>query len=307
MRFAVAICLCVALLPGVVLGGQSQPLSPSAAKDSQKPQPKSRQQHQKANKNQPGTETTPFFVKVINTPTVEIGPRKNENPAEKDSLADWWMVWLTGALTFIGSVQAILFICQLIYIRRSVEDTNIAARAAQKAADATVNNERPVLSLKMQLFYIRDPISAAKLSLREGIIPEHNVIEIHFNNCGKTPAILRSIKLEWMVCRNLPLQPQYHRAESKFGAGVHVVTGQSMQVQPEDFVISLTNQQRRDILDGRAYLWVYGTLFFDVFQDTDGPHPYPFCMKYLFSRINPRGSFGFVHDQSIPEAYAINR
>ncbi len=59
-------------------------------------------------------------------------PQQNNS---KDS-PDWWVAKFTGGLVAIGVAQALLFLWQLVLIRKGLADTKEAADAAKESADA---------------------------------------------------------------------------------------------------------------------------------------------------------------------------
>jgi hypothetical protein len=53
------------------------------------------------------------------------------------STSDWWTAFFTGGLVLVGAGQAGLFLWQLRYMRRGMDDAALAAKAAKESADST--------------------------------------------------------------------------------------------------------------------------------------------------------------------------
>jgi len=65
----------------------------------------------------------------------EAAERQRQKDREKSS-SDWWIVYFTGALTFVGIVQLIAMFRQASYMREGLAETKVAADAAKKSAKA---------------------------------------------------------------------------------------------------------------------------------------------------------------------------
>jgi len=103
-----------------------------------------------------------------------------------------WLVndgatFFTALLAVIAILQAALFIWQLVYMRRAMEHSTVAARAAQESArvarEAFNKMERPYI----YIFGVKGPLSENEA------LGRFDYIEYYVANYGKTPAKIEDV------------------------------------------------------------------------------------------------------------------
>jgi hypothetical protein len=163
-------CLVIALTFLAVIASDS--LAKSQPKNSQ--QTKTAQQS--APDDQRGTEKSPAFIKIIPTPkTPEETESDRKERADKDR-NDRSLVWLTGALAFIGFLQLLVFGWQGIQLKRTVSAAKDATDLGNREFIAT---HRPRVIVR----YIQGPDFDA-----EG----QQFITVTFVNIGINPATIEA-------------------------------------------------------------------------------------------------------------------
>jgi hypothetical protein len=122
--FVVVVALtCIA----TALAAQSPPPPPAPTETTQKKQ----EAGDRVNTNGNLIKQVTVLLKKQN----EAAERQRQKDREKSS-SDWWIVYFTGALTFVGIVQLIAMFRQASYMREGLAETKVAADAAKKSANA---------------------------------------------------------------------------------------------------------------------------------------------------------------------------
>lgn len=160
--------------------GKGQPPKQQAVKDHT---PAARGQH-----------VTPGVPLIVQVRSADRAAEAQQTAAEHqhNATTDWWLVFLTGGLLVVGGVQAGLFFWQLGLIKDSLRDTQTAAEAATKAANATeatvdtmrdtaVRQLRAYVGLRTWRSTPRQKTGAAR--------PYAWDISAEFENYGNTPAM----------------------------------------------------------------------------------------------------------------------
>ena len=198
---------------------------------------------------------------------------KKQSPEYRKERREIWNVrwlFLTVIFTFI---TAIIFYCQLREMKKVFEPVKDSAIAAKKAADAALTSQRPVLSLEMSLKKIKGIDDKSPVVIREGEIPKYVVLEIAFKNLNPMPAILRKIELKYAVLSSFTPEPVFTAADTyDIPPGTYLAGKEPpVKVQPDNFVIELSDEQREAIRLHKSDLVVYGRLYFDNFVDPVWP------------------------------------
>jgi hypothetical protein len=180
--------------------------------------------------------------------------------------------------------------------------TRTAADAAKRAADAAVNVELPILTLRRAYLKIpTTPAGVTQINAGDHLLPNLEP-RIAFINWGRTPAEITAGCLEWNVASHangLPSVPNYQNV-LKYAPGV-VVTNRSDIPLDVPCTISLTTNQVLDLNNSQEFLWVFGFIGFKDFLGE--PHEVRFCLKWSIRREAERGPFGFVWDDETPSEY----
>lgn len=185
----------------VSFAGTSQPPSPAPSKSSQKPEANPAQHEEAPAKDQRGTETSPLFIKVAPSQTVEPEPSKEHEKARDYTSAEWWLVYVTGFLTAVTLVLAI-FTGWL---------WNATKKLVQGADDTARRQLRAYISM----------IGAEDVKGEGG----HFGFRVRFKNTGQTPAY-DVIAGAWVSIAPfprtdpLPDVPITEKSRSTFGPGI---------------------------------------------------------------------------------------
>jgi hypothetical protein len=91
------------------------------------PQPKASQQHPKADT--PGTQDSPFVVKVLDAENAHERAAEAAKEREAKAAADSWVVRLTKYLVIVGGIQALIFLGQLWMMWKAGDTTKRQLRA----------------------------------------------------------------------------------------------------------------------------------------------------------------------------------
>jgi hypothetical protein len=225
----------------------------------------------------------------------------NANQVERKAPKTGWsrdpIVWATIVIAIATVVSVAVGIAQWCALTRT--DKSIA-----KQAEAALSAERPILAYEMSLSRLTDPEDQSPANIPDGDVPKYLAVEIKFSDLNPVPAILNSIQLKWDVwgSANMPPSPPSFASAATYeiGAGNYLSNRRPLAVQPDNFVIELTDEQQKSIRENKADLFD-GILNFDNFVDENsiGGHPYKFAQKYVFVKKSPRGRTGFVHDEHL--------
>jgi hypothetical protein len=137
--------------------------------------------------------------------------------------------------------------------------TRISANAALRQANAVVALEVPIPSVtEIKLVgYVNGTDNVSNIDpVQQGMPPEFCRPIIRLSNLGRTQMHFQRFCCDWLVCRNLPLEPPYQRISQLGGA----FPGNTPPTWFADLtnVIQLTNEERQIMQTGESYLWVFG-------------------------------------------------
>jgi hypothetical protein len=125
---------------------------------------------------------------IAKSETTKTKTNNNSHPSEEWglTLATWALVGVTALLFVAAGVQVGLFVWQLRLIRKSADDAAKAAHAASDQAQALVNSERA---------YIFAVVKFGDELPPDGKGDPAVTYEVELRNHGKTPAILKRLRL----------------------------------------------------------------------------------------------------------------
>jgi len=98
------------------------------------PEIRNPQQHESGSANQPSEpeksspKDTLSPIKNVISGNTNQESAKNEDKTDNKASSDWWMVWLTAILAFIGFLQLIIFSVQAWMLKRTIETMDRVGR-----------------------------------------------------------------------------------------------------------------------------------------------------------------------------------
>jgi hypothetical protein len=212
---------------------------------------------------------------------------RREHAANERGLTEYTghLAIFTLLLVLIAGVQASLFVWQLWLMREGVRDASDAAKAAQKAADATLLHARAAVAAEISELFVPQillvifpdqPPGVPDPIVSPGQIPPHvNQMRVVLTvvNAGRTRARMRELCVEWQIIdrthsdRNPdPVdEPVY---TNKIGTSHIFDKDQTLPLKwsgVQNGVISLTQEQKTALNTNQAWLWVYGCIVYSDF------------------------------------------
>jgi hypothetical protein len=207
--------------------------------------------------------------------TVQIQTKQKPEPFTSDWLTEDGTVFFTALLVFVASIQAGLFVWQLILIQRSLKPAERAADAARASAEHVKAAER----------------AFAKMSgCAPGIIPDISGlfrIKVSIRNFGRTPATISDIVLNRVVLPHgnpLPQVPQYERQDGQ-------ITGGFLVANEEMFFerfYRITREEMISVRDLQSDLYLIGYL---DYRDQFGVRHRAGYARVYRPLIDDRGSY----------------
>lgn len=88
--------------------------------------------------NERGTEQSPIFVQVLPPTKTNDEASKRKTQELGQSSTDWWMVWLTGAIVFIGALQTVVFGIQASRLKQTIKKMDEIATAQTSDVRASI-------------------------------------------------------------------------------------------------------------------------------------------------------------------------
>lgn len=191
---------CLILLPLLVSAAtlaKSNNPSPSPPEIRKPEQPKPGEPETPAQKNQDRTAISPLIIKEAPTPKAQKEPAENTKETDSKTSTDWWMVWLTGILAFVASLQLIVFGLQARRLRQTIEtmkkigadqsrDMQSSIGVAKESADAARDSIKLAEdTAKRQLRAYLCQGAATISNFGENLEP---IVHVRIVNRGQTPA-----------------------------------------------------------------------------------------------------------------------
>lgn len=260
---------------------QSQEPTPSAREVNQPPKNDRNSKYTKSINMQRGSKDLPVFVETLETQSDRDEKIDNRNHREKESTNNWWIMVFTGGLLFTASAQIGLFYWQLWLIRRSIEDTKIAASAAQKSADVAEKSVEIMSdTAKKQLrAYLSVTIGSGSFQDRFSKIKFEVVPSL--DNSGSTPAhkITYWAKSEILPVP-LPDDFNFPHVDNKFQSSFVLGPNQGISLNAivDEYIPDSEVEEVKIGNNRRVYIW--GIVSYeDVFGDS---HYTKFCHSIYF-------------------------
>lgn len=197
----------VLLFSLVVVPAYSNP--PTPPKAGHQPEIGTTQHDETAAKDQRGSETSPLFIKVIPPLAVEPGPAKEAENGHDNSSAEWWLVYITGALV-LATCGLIIYTARLWGATKSLaedaektaarqaremqaslliaQESADAAKKSAEAAERTVSTMRDTAEKQLRAYVMVDCVEIVDVKpdpSREFVEPW---IHVRYKNFGQIPA-----------------------------------------------------------------------------------------------------------------------
>jgi hypothetical protein len=261
----------------------------ASAQSPQHPQTQNKNGALSTNKTQPQPSPTinfPTLQQIANAIANGIERAREEydakHPAPPPDNSGWWFnFWLaafTGGLVVVGAAQCFLIFGTL--------------KATQKAADAAKDAAVALPWLERAYIFIENITSKdfdASLTLG-GTTKGRFAIDYSFKNHGRTPAILRDIRI-YALCltSGLPsveiLELEIYRVPSVIGANQSSLR--------HTYIVQIEGWQYERLKDGADKIFFYGVLgYVDVFRNRQ---ELGFCAEWDFGV----GDFLFVQNEKL--------
>jgi hypothetical protein len=212
--------------------------------------------------NGPPAPTSLSAVSADGDAGIGSGARDDKSPTDR------WMVGLTALLVAVGAGQAGLFLWQLRYVRKSVDDAAIAAGAAEdsvKLAKGTAERQLRAYVLIERVEFSFPPDQP------NGPWAVHVILK----NFGQTPAYFVDAKTERRISQTIPETESLSLStEAQTVAGTIIAPGHLHTIPLSNFLISGQGEAKYCNVNGHvAYVWgrvdyvdAFGQRHFTKFQ-----------------------------------------
>ncbi len=268
---------------------QSQVPSPAPSESGHKPKANPAQHEEASAKDQRGTETSPLFIKVVPPTAIEPEPTEEHEKARNYTSSEWWLVYLTGALSAVTFVLALytgkLYRATVALgkdakttsdrqagemqetLRIARESSKASRDAADVARDAMVAGERAfVFAIGIKAFWTKDNQTDLY----------HWKFRPQWQNSGDTPTKNMTMYTDCMLLDGeLPMGFNFDGRVPFIGKAlippkILILGGiaPAVQISPEDII---------QVQAGKKFLYLWGwARYFDVFPETP-QHITRFC------------------------------
>lgn len=136
-------------------------------------------------------------------PKAEERAEAARQPADEKASADWWMVWLTGGLLLVATLQVFAFVQQLRLMRDALREARVSAEAARAGADAAKQSAAAVAALERPWLVVEivgDPEWVADTP-EQTAVPDNEsalfYVTLRITNIGRSPAWITSEGISW--------------------------------------------------------------------------------------------------------------
>jgi hypothetical protein len=216
------------------------------------------------------------------TQTQSAEHRSNESGLNKQLVLWGWLTrdavgFFTLCLAAVGVGQLVLFFVQLKLIRKSLEDTKLAAEAAKKSADAAVISAEHMPRVeRAYLFLAMDFVSSIK-EFEHSDPTTRSRITFGLKNHGKTPAVME--ELHTMAKYWGASWPAMGTAEKiLIQKGWMISAGETQSGYEIAFALRADEIDRAK--EGKGYILFWGkAVYRDVFKNT---HESGWCRAFHF-------------------------
>jgi hypothetical protein len=207
----------------------------------------------------------------------------------------------------VAFIQALIFIAQAIAMSIQAKHLRRTVEATEKSVQAVIRMELPIIQAipgdlvhTNKLIGDDEPYGGAVHHLPS----KYSAFQIRrFKNYGRSPAFLEMISVGWMVADTLPNQPRYIKTSTL--SHDCVITPEE-EFRPDiHYGIELTDDELREIIENRLWLWFYGCLYYRDFMNDE--REYRFCWR--FANQNHRTMkpyYFFSSDGNPPKSYTKN-
>ena len=262
---------------------QSQPPPPTPPKTRQEKQQQKTIEQAKAEADQKAASDFSSLVDKVSAELARRNQQQTANEAKYKPSPDGWVAIFTGILVIIGAVQVYVYCRQAAYMRKglgiSLKQAGIASKnsiAAKRTADVLISSERAWLVLEVTR------LKSPRVT-RNNVLP-FNVMDLSFQNHGRTPAFITDICFRYMQTPTPQLETMNYTHEmsgpGKFARGLVVGPGERTPVYPaalEKF--GLMNQETFDkIMSGELFVHFYGIVRYSDISGVD--RETAFCFTY---------------------------
>lgn len=285
-------------------------------------------QHEQAQTNTPHTETERWTIHREENGSYSAEKHGGEHP--EGALPFWsaedWVAIGTIALVF---ATVLLFGATFALYRKTGEAVKDATEASKRqagefeaqlaiaktSADAALKQVNAFIEMERPRFAMRGVFLktiASDSLVAEPILPTTRLplkfaLSLRYENVGRTPAEVESIKIGWCVLPETgapPNETPRYTMTVPFYPGYFVKVGEfvnDISERPEN-ILTLNSQESTNIDAGSASLWVFAeTIFTAPTGDSDGIR---FCGRWRVQKHQPLGmAGGFVVDSNCPEIY----
>ena len=203
------IVLLICLLAGPAL---SNPPAPAPSKASDQPETNPKKHKKTTTTDQRGTESSPVYIKVVPSLSVEPQTPKETDEHRDDKSSEWWLVYITGTLVAAtiglmiytgklwGATKAMAEDAKQTATRQAAEMKE-SLRIAEEAANASVVTAMPVLSPLIVGGTLHPSRSTAEILYpTDQPITFESKVHFIFENFGKTPGMIREVRGELFLC-----------------------------------------------------------------------------------------------------------
>lgn len=259
MRASLALALLV-----TVGSAYSQEPAPSAGKGDEKPKVQAKQSKQRPTTEQRGTEQSPRVVKTLTGPKTKEATNQEAKEREDKSPNDWWItgatLWLAGVTTALAIFTAFLWGATAKLVR-DAKETASAARAQERAYifihEITITKIFTKLTGDIEVVSSRifglDALAESKISFS-------------LKNYGRTPAILKEVKAEAIILRDLPGSADDLKG-TKYPVGFVLSSGETSENFECD-IIGANDLWMNQVREGTADVYIHGSVrYADVFGE----------------------------------------
>lgn len=203
--------------------------------------------------------------------------RHKPEPFTLDWITEDGTVFFTAALAFIAIAQAGLFVWQLVYMRRGMRDSTLAAKAADLSARSAVALHLPLIRIRPDSLSHGDGIAGGS-EYEECSIPG-----VKISNLGSTRAFPTEILYGWSIGDQLPPEPRYQYSDLFQPNYIIEPDPKITPYKRLTMAKSLEKGQWARITLGN-YCWFYCMFVYDDFMDERRTHG--FCWRWA-SRGGP--------------------
>ncbi|MFI5023303.1 MAG: hypothetical protein ACHQRJ_16855 [Alphaproteobacteria bacterium] len=289
---------------GAYSGRSLQPPPISAGPQNSGPKGEGSGGTQSAKSNKRGTPAAPVVVEALRTPHGDKEAADIANAANEEAANGAHLVWLTGILGFVAALQWGALFWQACLLRRSVKVSE----------SALTDLERPFVYAEVTKPGIKieyEPSIDPDASLLQGEnVANFSVIELCFNNFGRTPAQLTEIYYDILPAQKGdivdPVDPNTTKGR---GLPIGAIAGKDRPYRESENIFrkfAFDPSTGEQVGRGDKSIWVVGFIRYrDIFGNK---HITGFCMVYdpIGDRFVSRGDENYNYARTEKKAEGWN-